>query len=156
MARQVLEAVRSSTRAAVGLLVETSYGKGVGCNQSTRHNMYIYKPASAAQASDCLICAWSGTGHWPRLIMTLSVKARRSGCRWLWRCCVAGPLAGFHYPRAEWVHVRRHRHLRFLERHGVLFEAGFYLMTIEVTFRLPELKSEVWMLHCWQCICMWL
>ncbi len=84
------------------------------------------------------------------------MKARRSGCRWLWRCCVAGPLGGFHCPRAEWVHVRRHRHLRFLERHGVLFEAGFHLMTIEVTFRLPELECEAWMLHCWQCICMWL
>lgn len=38
---------------------------------------------------------------------------------WTW---VAAPLAGLSYPDAEWVHVRRHRHLRFLERHGVLFE----------------------------------
>jgi hypothetical protein len=42
-----------------------------------------------------------------------------AGRVWRW---IAAPLAGLQYPEAEWVHVRRHRHLRFLERHGVLFE----------------------------------
>lgn len=50
------------------------------------------------------------------------MQAPRSGCGRLWHTCVAGPLAGFHYPAAEWMHVRAHRHLRFLERLGVLFE----------------------------------
>lgn len=40
----------------------------------------------------------------------------------MWEHFVARPLAGKHYPEAEWLHVDEHRHLRFLERHGALFE----------------------------------
>lgn len=40
----------------------------------------------------------------------------------LWERCVARPLAGKPYPEAEWLHVDEHKHLRFLERHGALFE----------------------------------
>lgn len=36
--------------------------------------------------------------------------------------CVARPLAGRPYPEGQCVHVAQHRHLRFLERQGILFE----------------------------------
>ncbi len=49
-------------------------------------------------------------------------QAPASGFGRAWHWAVAVPLAGRSYPNAEWVHLRRRRHLRFLERHGPLFE----------------------------------
>lgn len=48
------------------------------------------------------------------------------GRRWwgarAWERCVATPLAGRRREEAEWVTVGEHEHLRFISRHGVLFE----------------------------------
>jgi hypothetical protein len=73
------------------------------------------------------------------------VKAPRSRCGRLWHSCIAGPLAGFHYPTAEWVHVQRKRHLRFLERHGVLFSdnKGPLWQDIQVASCSPSSTSTV-------------
>lgn len=40
----------------------------------------------------------------------------------LWERCVARPICGEPLPEAEWVTVGEHARLRFIQRHGVLFE----------------------------------
>ena len=55
----------------------------------------------------------------------LRLQLQRGQLAALWDACVVRPLAGSlsrHYPEAEWLHVDEHRHLRFLERHGAIFE----------------------------------